>query len=58
MMPKSKKFKTSGLSPHWTTCVKKKHETNMANTEQMIARYIFKNARARKKGEKYLDPSC
>jgi hypothetical protein len=23
----------------------------------MIARYIFKNARARKKGEKYLDPS-
>jgi hypothetical protein len=57
MMAKSKKIKTSGLSPHWITCVENKHETNMANTEQMIARYIFKNARTRKKGEKCLDPS-
>jgi hypothetical protein len=49
-MPKSKKFKTSGLTPHWITCLEKKHETNMENTEQVIARYIFKNARACKKG--------
>jgi hypothetical protein len=57
MMLKSKQIKTSRLSRHWITCKEKKHETNMANTEKNIARYIFKNARACKKGEKYIDPS-